>query len=87
MNNRKFLVIRTLSGETRYQIVRKLITDGPTPLSKIAKALGMTRSAIGHQLSVLQARKILVSERQGQNVIYQIAKTPAGKTTRAIMRV
>ena len=85
--NRRFLVIRTLSGQTRYLIVRKLIADGPTSLSKIAKALAMTRSAIGHQLSILQARKILVSERRGSSVIYQVAKTPAGKMAKAIMRV
>lgn len=87
MHKQKFQVIRALGGETRYKIVRSLITSGPTSVEVVASALGMTHSAISHQLKVLQIRNILTRERQGQNVIYRVAKTPAGKLARAIMRV
>ena len=86
MNRQKFSVIRALSGRTRYKIVRNLIDGGATSLGMIASTLGMSRSATGHQLSVLLRIKILKAKKRGRNAIYQVATTPAGKTARAIMR-
>lgn len=82
-----FVVRKALSSETRDRIVSHLIEKGPTSVEDIADALGMTHSAISHQLSFLNVRNILACEKQGRNMIYQVAKTPAGKTARAIMRI
>lgn len=86
MDNKKIIVLRALSGKTRFKIVQNLIDRGATPLTTIASALGMSRSAIGHQLSVLQTRKIVSSKRRGRNAVYQVAASPAGKMAKAIMR-
>lgn len=86
-HKQNFQVIRVLGGETRYEIVRNLTTSGPASVAVIASALGMTNSAVSHQLSVLLIRNILAREKHGTTVIYRLAKTPAGKLARAIMRL
>ena len=39
----------------------------------IAQSLGMTQSAISHQLRVLKQAKLIKSRREGKNIIYSLA--------------
>ena len=45
---------------------------GEVCVQDIASALGMTKSAISHQLSGLKDNKLVKSRREGKNVFYSI---------------
>ncbi|MBE6878274.1 MAG: winged helix-turn-helix transcriptional regulator [Ruminococcaceae bacterium] len=49
-----------------------LMSRGEVCVQDIASALGMTKSAISHQLSGLKASGIVKSRRDGKNVFYSI---------------
>lgn len=49
-----------------------LMSQGEVCVQDIASALGMTKSAISHQLSGLKDSKIVKSRRDGKNVYYSI---------------
>lgn len=49
-----------------------LMSQGEVCVQDIACALGMTKSAISHQLSGLKDSKIVKSRRDGKNVFYSI---------------
>lgn len=83
----KQTVLDTLSGGTRYLIVEKLIKNGPMAVQDITAAMKMEHSAISHQLGFMQRCDILSCRKKGRHVIYQIAKSEAGKLTRTIMRL
>ena len=49
-----------------------IMSQGELCVQDIASALGMTKSAISHQLSGLKDSKIVKSRRDGKNVFYSI---------------
>ena len=49
-----------------------LMSRGEVCVQDIASALGMTKSAISHQLSGLKDNRIVKSRREGKNVFYSI---------------
>lgn len=49
-----------------------LMSQGELCVQDIASALGMTKSAISHQLSGLKSSRIVKSRRDGKNVFYSI---------------
>ncbi len=71
--------ISSLSGffhvfadETRLQILCKL-TEGETRVLDIANSLGLSHSAVSHQLQLLRERKLVSFRREGKHVWYSIA--------------
>lgn len=70
--------INTLSGffkmlgdPTRIKMMY-IMAGGEVCVQDIAAALGVTKSAISHQLSGLKENKIVKSRRDGKNVYYSI---------------
>ncbi len=49
-----------------------VMSQGEMCVQDIAAALGMTKSAISHQLSGLKDNRIVKSRREGKNVFYSI---------------
>jgi len=49
-----------------------LMSQGEVCVQDIASALGMTKSAISHQLSGLKDGRVVKSRREGKNVFYSI---------------
>lgn len=49
-----------------------LMSQGEVCVQDIASALGMTKSAISHQLSGLRDSRVVKSRRDGKNVFYSI---------------
>lgn len=86
-HKRKFDVVDALASTTRWEIVEALIGMGPSPVGLIAKDLGMSLSAISHQLIILKHADIVSFKKNRTSMIYQIAKSDAGKMARKIMRV
>lgn len=59
-----------LGGETRLDILRFLFAEGACPVMEIAKAVNQTHSATSHQLTILQAARVLTSKRSGRENLY-----------------
>ena len=57
---------------TRLKILFSL-DSGPLCVCDIAEVLGMTKSAVSHQLKTLRQSDLIRSERQGKNVYYYLA--------------
>ena len=60
------------SDETRLQILCKL-TEGEKRVLDIARSLGLSHSAVSHQLQLLRERELVSFRRDGKNVWYSIA--------------
>lgn len=61
-----------MGNSVRVQIVH-LLRKGPRRVNNIAEELGISQATISRHLSVLRNVGILLSHRQGTDVIYQIA--------------
>lgn len=62
---------KTFGDSTRIRIVHSLI-QGEKCVSDIAVALGMSDSAVSHQLRVLRGSKIVRTRREGKQIFYSI---------------
>lgn len=62
---------KVLGDPTRIKMMY-VMSKGEVCVQDIASALGMTKSAISHQLSGLKENKIVKSRREGKNVFYSI---------------
>ena len=62
---------KMLGDPTRIKMMY-IMADGEVCVQDIAAALGVTKSAISHQLSGLKENKIVKSRRDGKNVYYSI---------------
>ena len=63
---------RVFSDETRIRILCELL-GGEKRVLDIAKDLGLSHSAVSHQLQLLRARRLVSFRREGKNVCYSIA--------------
>ena len=63
---------RVFSDETRLMILCKL-TEGETRVLDIANSLGLSHSAVSHQLQLLRSRDLVRFRREGKNVWYSLA--------------
>ena len=63
---------KILGDSTRMSILFA-IDKGPMCVCDIAKLLGMTKSAVSHQLKILRQSALVVYKKQGKNVIYSLA--------------
>lgn len=63
---------KVFGDSTRIKILYVLF-EAPMCVCHIAKILGMTTSAISHQLKVLKNSKLVSFKKQGKTVIYSLA--------------
>ena len=63
---------RVFADETRLEILCKL-TEGEKRVLDIANSLGLSHSAVSHQLQLLRERELVSYRREGKNVWYSIA--------------
>lgn len=93
-------LLRLLADPTRFHIIRLLAerrlrnpgTAKPgvllgTPVYALADRLGMSHSAVSHQLGVLEAGGIVTGVRDGQTIRYRIARTSRGRMAVRITRI
>ena len=64
-------IFKALGDNTRLKIVNALIDDEENVNSLVLK-LGMTQSAVSHQLKILKLNGIIKSERKGKEVYYSL---------------
>jgi DNA-binding transcriptional ArsR family regulator len=69
-------ILKILSSRTRFKII-SLLMQAPKELcvNEISKAIGMSHSATSHQLSKLEDRGIVISNRVGQTICYEIKRS------------
>lgn len=65
-------LFKVFGDSTRMRILFALF-DEKLCVCDLAETLGMTQSAISHQLKLLKQAKLVNSERAGKSVIYQLA--------------
>ena len=63
---------RVFADETRIRILCVLL-DGEKRVLDIAEELGLSHSAVSHQLQLLRARRLVSFRREGKSVCYSIA--------------
>lgn len=62
---------KNFADTTRITIL-SLLREGEMRVGDIADALGMTQSAISHQLNLLRRSKLVKTRREGQAVCYSL---------------
>ncbi|GAB4506171.1 MAG: metalloregulator ArsR/SmtB family transcription factor [Anaerolineales bacterium] len=72
-------VFDALSDPTRLRIVSAIAAAGEVCVCDIAGSLGMTQSAISHQLRLLRTTGVLKNRKQGRMVFYTLASEHIGK--------
>jgi len=65
-------LFKVLGDSTRMRILFTLF-EAEICVCDIAAALGMTQSAISHQLRILKQSKLIKSRREGKSVYYSLA--------------
>ena len=58
---------------TRLKILFSLSLSGELCVQDIADNLGISQSAISHQLRILKSSKLVKSKREGRKIIYSLA--------------
>ncbi len=69
--------MQALSTPSRVRILAHL-QEGPCSVTELAAAIGMEQSAVSHQLRVLRYLRLVVGERQGRNVLYELHDSHVG---------
>ena len=64
-------IFKALGDNTRLKIVEVLMS-GEANVNSLVGLLGMTQSAISHQLKILKLNGIIKSERKGKEVYYSL---------------
>jgi DNA-binding transcriptional ArsR family regulator len=67
-----------LGDPSRLAILRLLGSKGPTCVSDIASAIGLSISAVSHQLRLLRDRELITARRTGREVRYSISDEHVG---------
>ncbi len=62
---------KVLGDVTRVRILDALARD-EVPVCDLARALGLTQSAVSHQLRVLRHARLVKSRRDGQHIYYTL---------------
>ena len=63
--------LQALATPSRLRILAHLHA-GPSPVNELAAAVGMEPSAVSHQLRVLRTLGLVVGERHGRQIVYEL---------------
>lgn len=63
------IILKALADPTRIKILH-LLSREPCPVGRIADALGMSQSAVSHQLAYLRNVQLVGYRREGQTLYY-----------------
>lgn len=65
-------IFKAFGNETRYKILYLLSEQG-LAVNDIVEAIGISQSAVSHQLKLLRQTGLVISKRDGQRVLYYLA--------------
>lgn len=66
--------MQALAAPTRVAILGRL-REGPCSVGELTETVGMSQSAVSHQLAMLRHLGLVVGERRGRQVIYALHDT------------
>ena len=66
-------LFKVLGDKTRIKLLSLLYAEQELCVCDIAEVLGMTQSAISHQLRILKQMKLVKNRREGKTVFYSLA--------------
>ena len=69
--------MQALSTPSRVRILAHL-QEGACSVGELAAAVGMEQSAVSHQLRVLRYLRLVVGERHGRHVLYELHDSHVG---------
>ncbi len=72
-------IFKLASSASRAHILLVLAEKAPRSVQDIADAVGMTHSAVSHQLGLLSTAKIVSFKKDGRIVRYSVAPTSEAK--------
>lgn len=82
---------KILASSTRYRILRELSAARSARremcVGEIAEAVGLSQSAISHQLALLEAYGVVAGERMGQTTCYDFTSSPLTKDIERTIRI
>ena len=67
-------VFKAIADPTRRKIL-KLLDNGSLNAGEIADHFNIAKPSISHHLSILKNANLITSEREGQNIIYELNTT------------
>lgn len=79
-------ILRVLGATVRYTAMICIMSHSGIAVEDISKDLGMSHSAVSHQLAILLSAQIVTKEKDGRYMIYRIAKTRAGRAAQRIIK-
>lgn len=68
-------MFKALSDETRQKILR-MIKDQPLSVNEIVEQTGLAQPTISHHLGILKQAGVVVTKRQGKQVLYSLCCGP-----------
>ena len=72
-------IFKLASSASRAHILLVLSKKSSQPVQHIADGVGMTHSAVSHQLGLLLSAKVVVCKREGRIVRYSLAPSSEAK--------
>lgn len=66
-------LFKVFGDYTRIKVLSFLLDTPSVCVSDLAQALGMTSSAISHQLKILKQSRLVKSKREGKQIYYSLA--------------
>ena len=69
--------MQALATPSRVLILARL-REGPCSVGELAEAVGMEQSAVSHQLRVLRHLRLVVGQRSGRHVLYDLHDSHVG---------
>ena len=66
-------LFKALGDNTRVSILTYLFDVESVCVSDLAEVVGMTTSAVSHQLKILKQNKLVKSKREGKQIYYSLA--------------
>ena len=65
-------LFKGFADPTRVHILSLLLVHGELCVTDISEAVGLSQSAVSHQLSVLKAARLIKSRREGKQMYYSL---------------
>lgn len=65
-------VLKLISEESKLRIMLLLAKGGSCRVTEISDTLGMNQTTVSHHLSLLRAADLVVTDREGTNIFYDI---------------
>lgn len=65
-------IFKAFGDQTRYRILF-LLFEHKLSVNEIANLIGISQSAVSHQLKILRQTNLVIGKREGQSIIYELA--------------